>query len=92
MTKALAWNLGPDIRVNAVAPGFVRTPRLMRFPQPFWDEVAAALPLRRPAEPEDIAKTLVFLVSDMSTCMTGAVVPCDGGIAQVAATPNLSGR
>jgi NAD(P)-dependent dehydrogenase (short-subunit alcohol dehydrogenase family) len=93
LVETAAHEFGPSgVRINAVAPAFVRTPRLLRFSQTFWDNVAAALPLRRSAEPEDIAKTLVFLVSDMSTCMTGAVVPCDGGAAQVAVAPNLMNR
>lgn len=71
--------------MNAVAPSFVRTPRLVGLGQEFWDDIAASLPLRRPAEPEDIAKALVFMLSDMSTCMTGAIMPVDSGMAQVVA-------
>ncbi len=92
LVECAAHEFGPrNVRINAVAPGFVKTPRLMRFGEEFWKDVEGRLPLRRAAEPEDIAKTLVFLVSDMSTCMTGAVIPCDGAIAQVAAVRGFLG-
>lgn len=90
LIECAAHELGPrQVRLNAVAPGFVRTPRLMRMGEAFWDDIAARMPLRRAAEPEDIAKTLIFLVSDMSTCMTGAIVPLDGGITKVVAVPGF---
>lgn len=88
LVECSAHELGPrNVRVNAVAPGFVRTPRLARLGDAFWNDIEARLPLRRAALPEDIAKGLVFLVSDMSTCMTGTVMALDGGIATVAAVP-----
>ena len=88
LVECSAHELGPrNVRVNAVAPGFVRTPRLERLGKGFWTEIESRLPLRRAAQPEDIAKGLVFLVSDMSTCMTGTVMALDGGIAQLANVP-----
>ena len=86
LVETAAHELGPkNVRVNAVAPSFVRTPRLMALGDGFWNDISAALPLRRPAEPADIAKAQVFMLSDMSTCMTGAIMPVDSGLAQVAA-------
>ncbi len=86
LVETSAHEYGPkNVRINAVAPSFVRTPRLMRFGNDFWSEISGSLPLRRPAEPEDIAKALVFMLSDMSTCMTGAIMPVDSGMAQVMA-------
>lgn len=86
LVETSAHELGPrNVRVNAVAPSFVRTPRLLGLGDTFWNETTAALPLRRPAEPADIAKALVFMLSDMSTCMTGAILPVDSGMAQVVA-------
>ena len=86
LVETAAHELGPrQVRVNAVAPSFVRTPRLLGLGADFWNDISTALPLRRPAEPSDIAKALVFLLSDMSTCMTGAIMPVDGGLANVAA-------
>lgn len=92
LVECSAHELGPrQVRVNVVAPGFVRTPRLLRMGPSFWDDIAARTPLRRPAEPEDVAKTLVFLISDLSTCMTGAIVPLDGGITKPVAVPGFLG-
>ena len=47
------------------------------------------IPLRRAAVPADIAKAILFLASDMSTCISGAVVPIDGGMSTVAALPPI---
>ena len=91
LVHCAAHELGPqNIRVNAVAPGFVRTPRLVAaLKEDFWDGLNAYIPLRRAAEPSDIAKAILFLASDMSTCVTGAVLPIDGGISTVAALPSI---
>jgi NAD(P)-dependent dehydrogenase (short-subunit alcohol dehydrogenase family) len=86
-----AHELGPrNIRVNAVAPGFVRTPRLVAaLDETFWTGLNAYIPLGRAAQPSDIAKAILFLASDMSTCITGAVVPIDGGVSLAAALPQI---
>jgi NAD(P)-dependent dehydrogenase (short-subunit alcohol dehydrogenase family) len=91
LVHCAAHELGPrNIRVNAVAPGFVRTPRLLAaLDETFWTGLNAYIPLRRAAEPADIAKAILFLASDMSTCITGAVVPIDGGMSLVAALPPI---
>ncbi len=91
LVHCAAHELGPqNIRVNAVAPGFVRTPRLLAaLSEEFWTGLAGHMPLRRAAEPSDIAKAILFLASDMSTCITGAVVPIDGGMSTVAALPQI---
>ena len=79
MTQQLAMELAPRIRVNAVAPGVVRTRLAGMLLQ---DEEAAARihPLGRVGNPEDVARLIVFLCSDASSWMTGAVVPVDGGV------------
>lgn len=81
MTRQLAHELAPDIRVNAVAPAVVRT-RLAGML--LEDEAAAARmhPLGRIGEPEDVARLIVFLGSDASSWMTGAIVPVDGGMTE----------
>ena len=91
LVHCAAHELGPrNIRVNAVAPGFVRTPRLLAaLDESFWTTLSGHIPLRRPAEPSDIAKAILFLASDMSTCITGTVVPIDGGTSVVAALPPI---
>ena len=77
MTRLLANTLGPDIRVNAVAPGLVDTPWTAE-----WDVVRefvkAQAPLRRSATPEDVAEVIMGLAR--STYMTGQIVLVDGGL------------
>ncbi|ANP50927.1 3-oxoacyl-[acyl-carrier protein] reductase [Streptomyces griseochromogenes] len=79
LTQQLAGELAPRVRVNSVSPGLVRT-ELARF---VWEtaetEVAAALPLGRIGEPEDVARAVVWLVSDAAEWITGADLLVDGG-------------
>jgi NAD(P)-dependent dehydrogenase (short-subunit alcohol dehydrogenase family) len=81
LTRQLAFELAPDIRVNAVAPAVVRTRLAGMLLQ---DEAAAARshPLGRVGEPEDVARMIVFLGSDASSWMTGAIIPVDGGVTE----------
>ncbi len=80
LTEELAWQLGPNIRVNAVAPAVVKT----RFAEALYsageEQVAAAYPMKRLGEPEDVAKLVGFLVSDAASWITGDTVRVDGGI------------
>jgi ketoreductase RED2 len=77
LTRLLATTLGPDVRVNAVAPGLVDTPWTES-----WDAVRefvrAGTPLQRTATPEDVAEVLIGLAR--STYVTGEVVLIDGGM------------
>jgi 3-oxoacyl-[acyl-carrier protein] reductase len=74
-TMALEW--GPQgIRVNLVAPGTVRTPRAG---QSSMEEATAAIPLRRRADPADIASAALFLLSDHASYVTGQTLAVDGG-------------
>lgn len=79
MTRQLALELAPKIRVNAVAPAVVRTRLAGMLLQ---DEAMAARlhPLGRVGEPEDVARVITFLVSDSAEWMTAAIVPIDGGV------------
>lgn len=88
MTRQLAHELAPTIRVNAVAPAVVRT-RLAGML--LEDEASAARmhPLGRVGEPEDVARLIVFLGSEASSWMTGAIIPVDGGVTG-AATSGIS--
>jgi len=80
LTEELAVELGPDIRVNAVAPAVVKT----RFATALYDgreqQVAASYPLKRLGVPEDIAGVVAFLLSDDARWMTGQTVAVDGGM------------
>ncbi|WP_217705602.1 SDR family NAD(P)-dependent oxidoreductase [Peristeroidobacter soli] len=92
LVRCAAHELGPSgIRVNAVAPGFVRTPRLLKaLSSEFWDRVSSANPLRRVAVPADIAAALLYLSSDLAGYVTGNVLTLDGGTSSVAALPDFT--
>ncbi len=81
MTRVWARELGRyGIRVNAVAPGFVKTEMLAAVPQRILDEMVSHTPLRRLGEPEDIAQAYLWLASDAASFVTGAVLSVDGGL------------
>jgi len=71
--------LAPAVRVNAVAPGVVRT----RLAEALWkgreEDLASAVPLGRLAEPADVADVVTFLTSDASRWITGETLVVDGG-------------
>ncbi len=77
MTALLANVVGPDVRVNAVAPGLVRTPWTRDW-GPLHDAMTTRNPLQRSAEPDDIASVIVDVAA--SAYMTGQVVVVDGGL------------
>jgi NAD(P)-dependent dehydrogenase (short-subunit alcohol dehydrogenase family) len=79
LTRQLAHELAPKIRVNAVAPAVVRT-RLAGMLLEDEAHTARMHPLGRVGEPEDVAGMIVYLASDAASWMTGAVVPVDGGV------------
>ncbi|MFO7299079.1 MAG: SDR family oxidoreductase [Actinomycetes bacterium] len=79
LTRQLALELAPRIRVNAVAPGVVRT-RLAGALLENEDMTARLHPLGRVGEPEDVSRLIVYLASDAASWMTGAIVPIDGGV------------
>src|SRR4051794_40127430 len=86
LTKNLAIELAPhDIRVNAVALGFVETPAFERFMAPeeaaqVLESVNAFQPLGRHGQPEDVVEAILFLASDDASWITGTTVHADGGV------------
>jgi NAD(P)-dependent dehydrogenase (short-subunit alcohol dehydrogenase family) len=78
-TKHLAVELAPKVRVNAIAPGLVKTDFARALWEPAEDAVAARVPLKRLGEPDDIARAALFLVSDAAAWVTGDVMVIDGG-------------
>jgi len=83
LTRQLALKLGPEVRVNALAPGLVKTHFARMLYEGAEPQLAARHPLGRIGEPEDIAGAALFLASDASAWMTGQVVVVDGGMSLV---------
>lgn len=81
MTKSLARELGRmNIRVNAVAPGVVRTDMVDALPEEVIRPVVERIPLGRMAEAEDIANAFLYLASDLASYVSGAVLSVDGAV------------
>jgi 3-oxoacyl-[acyl-carrier protein] reductase len=82
LTKTLAWNLGPEIRVNAVAPGWMEGEWMKRMLKDKYEELmgkrAKATPLRRVVSADDVAETMMSLIQG-NRFVTGEVVVIDGG-------------
>ncbi len=81
LTRSLAIAWGPDIRVNAVAPGWIRTAMAAPvFTNPAWQEkLMDRMPLGRFGEPSELADPIVFLCSHEARYISGALLPVDGG-------------
>tara|TARA_A100001011_G_scaffold325451_1_gene348457 strand:- start:1078 stop:1806 length:729 start_codon:yes stop_codon:yes gene_type:complete len=81
MTKVWARELGKDgIRVNAIAPGFIKTDMTAGMPEKIIRMMGDKVPLKRWGTPEDVANAYTFLASDLASYITGTVLNVDGGV------------
>ena len=81
LTKSLAQELGSrDIRVNAIAPGFIQTDMTAALTPDQQEEIKKKISLKRIGTPEDVARCALFLASEQSAYITGQTLVCDGGM------------
>lgn len=80
LTKSLAMELAPHVRVNAIAPGLVETARTSKNRRPEQlEQLLSNVPLDRMGQPEEVADLALYLVSDAAAWITGAIMDCNGG-------------
>lgn len=80
-TKSIAQELGSrNIRCNAIAPGFIETEMTAKLPQDVREQWIKTIPLRRAGTPDDVARTALYLASDLSDYVTGQVISVCGGM------------
>ncbi len=80
LTKALAKEAAPDVRVNAIAPGVIETPMLDCYTEDELDAMRSSIPLACLGKPEDVAGAASFLMSDAAAYITGQVLAVNGGL------------
>jgi len=80
LTKSLALELAPEITVNAVSPGYTATDMTRQALEEKGEQIRAEIPLRRIAQPEEIAAVIAFLCSDEAGYITGETINVNGGI------------
>ena len=78
-TRSLALSLAPKVRVNALAPGWIKTAWGQDASQTWQDRVVEETPLARWGTPEDVAAAACFLVSDAAAFLTGQIIRVNGG-------------
>ncbi len=79
MTRAMALSQAPHVRVNAIAPGLIGTEMSMAIPEDILDKMVSTIPLERMGTPEEIANVVWFLLTPLSSYITGHVVVVGGG-------------
>ncbi len=87
LTRQIAVEYGPTVRANVIAPGSIDTPRFRKVTErmddaeSFLSMLQRTIPMRRLGLADDVARLALFLASDASAYTSGAVIPCDGGLA-----------
>jgi NAD(P)-dependent dehydrogenase (short-subunit alcohol dehydrogenase family) len=87
LTRQIAVEHGPKVRANVIAPGSIDTPRFRKVAEDmddgegFVSGLLGNIPLHRLGLADDVAAIALFLASDQSSYTSGAIVPCDGGLA-----------
>jgi 3-oxoacyl-[acyl-carrier protein] reductase len=89
MYKFFAGWVGPEIRVNCIVPGFVKTDMFRHHSPEMWKNLSEMLPMQKMATPLDVAHAALFLVSPEAEYLTGAALPVDGG--RMSAVPRSGG-
>ncbi len=79
LTRALAISLAPHVRVNAVAPGLIGTEMAMAIPEDVLEKMVSAIPLDRMGRPTEVADVVWFLLTPLSSYITGEVIVVGGG-------------
>ncbi|MFV1960361.1 MAG: SDR family oxidoreductase [Acidimicrobiia bacterium] len=79
LTRAMALSLAPHVRVNAIAPGLIGTEMAMAIPEDVLEKMVSAIPLDRMGTPEEVANVVWFLLTPLSSYITGHVVVVGGG-------------
>jgi NAD(P)-dependent dehydrogenase (short-subunit alcohol dehydrogenase family) len=79
LTRALALSLAPAIRVNAVAPGLIGSEMSMAIPEDVRDKMVSAIPLERMGTPDEVANLVWFLLTPLSSYISGEVIVIGGG-------------
>jgi NAD(P)-dependent dehydrogenase (short-subunit alcohol dehydrogenase family) len=80
LTRSLALEFAPHVRVNALAPGLVETPRTSKNRRPEQlGQLLSNVPLERMGQPEEVADIALYLASDASSWITGTIFDCNGG-------------
>lgn len=79
MTRAMAMSLAPNARVNAIAPGLIGTEMALAIPEDVLEKMVSAIPMGRMGSPDEIANVVWFLLTPLSSYMTGHVLVVGGG-------------
>jgi NAD(P)-dependent dehydrogenase (short-subunit alcohol dehydrogenase family) len=90
LTRQLALELAPQVRVNCISPAPTSTERNRRYDLHYDEKWGKVIPMRRVAQPEDMVGVVAFLASEKAAFITGQIIQVDGGWTLKGHTPNLA--